>query len=266
MKKILYFTSLCFILFTLNGCATATKSLSEKYKDKTAAELYNNGELAVAKGRYKDAIDYFEGLQSVYPFNDYAEQSQLSLIYAYYKSDDQVSAVAAADRFLRFYPRSQFADYALYLRGLANFEQKRGLLQNIFYVDIASRDFGTMTQAFSDFRLLLERFPNSKYAPDAHKRMIYLRDMFAKHELDVAKFYMRQKNYVAASNRATYIVQHLQGASEVKAALIILVKANSALGLSKPAEDAKRILELNYPSADNNLPQKTAKKAWYHVW
>lgn len=266
MKKFFYFASLCLIVLLFNGCSTTTKSLSEKYKDQSAAELYNNGELAVAKARYKEAIDYFEGLQAIYPFNNYAEQAQLSLIYAYYKSNEQVTAVAAADRFLRLYPRSQFVDYAIYLRGLANFEQKRGILQNIFYTDLSSRDFGSMKQAFSDFKLLLERFPDSKYAADAHRRMVYLRDIFAKHELNVANFYMRQKDYVAASNRAGYIVQHLQGATEVKDALIILIQANTALGLTKPVEDAKRVLELNYPNVLTKQEQKSKQKAWYQLW
>ena len=121
-----------------------------------------------------------------------------------------------------------------------------------------------MTQAFGDFKLLLERFPSSKYAPDAYQRMVYLRNLFAKHELDVAKFYMRRKAYVAANNRASYIVEHFQGAPEVKEALVILVQANTALGLTKPAEDAKRVLKLNY---HNDLKNQAAKtKPWYKWW
>jgi len=264
MKKLAYFVSLFLIVLVINGCSSAHKSLEEQYKGQSADDLYTQGEVSLNKKHYKDAVQYFEALQTIYPFGQHAEQTQLDLVYAYYKSDDQISAVAAADRFIRLYPRSEHVDYAIYLRGLANFNQKRGILQNLFYTDLSQRDFGTMKQAFGDFKLLLERFPNSSYAPDAKQRMIYLRNIFAKHELDVAKFYMRRKSYVAANNRASYIVQHLQGAPETKEALQIIAAANEALGLTKPAEDAKRVLALNYSQA--SLSASTMHKPWYKFW
>lgn len=266
MKKVFYFIGLFLMVLVINGCSSTTKSLEEQYKGQSANDLYNQAETALAKKSYLDAVKYFEALQTIYPFGEHAEQTQRDLMYAYYKSDDKISAAAAADRFIRMYPRSEYVDYAIYLRGLANFDQKRGILQNLFYTDLSQRDFGTMTQAFSDFKLLLERFPSSKYAADAYQRMVYLRNLFAKHELDVAKFYMRRKAYVAANNRASYIVEHLQGAPEVKQALIILVQANTALGLTKPAEDAKRVLALNYPEALKNQGQALKTKPWYKWW
>lgn len=265
MKKIISIFCLFIAISFINGCSSANKSLEEQFKGQSADDLYTQGEVALAKHSYKDAVKYFEALQTIYPFGLRAEQTQLNLIYAYYKSDDQVSAASAADRFIRMYPRSAHVDYAIYLRGLANFDQKRGILQNVFYTDVSQRDFGTMTQAFSDFKLLLDRFPNSEYAPDAYQRMVYLRNLFAEHELDVAKFYMRRQAYVAASNRASYIVEHLQGTPEVKDALLIIMQANNALGLEKPADDAKRVLELNYPQALQHA-EAASKKSWYKFW
>lgn len=266
MNKIVYYIGLVFLASIINGCSSSTKSLEEQFKGQSANDLYTQAEQSLAKEDYRAAVKHFEALQTIYPFNEYSEKSQLDLIYAYYKSDDLISAAAAADRFIRLYPTSEHVDYAIYLKGLANFTQKRGILQDLVYTDPSQRDFGTMTQAFSDFTLLLNRFPHSKYAPDAYQRMIYLRNIFAKHEIAVANFYMRRKLYVAAANRANYVVERLQGAPEVKDALIILMQANTALGLTKPAEDAKRVLALNYPQALQNAKNSQSAKPWYKWW
>jgi outer membrane protein assembly factor BamD len=253
MKKNFFILSLAIVAIWLVGCSSNVKNLADKYQGQSANELYSKAEQALATKHYKDAVEYFEALQTIYPFGIHAEKTQLDLIYAYYKTNDNVSTVAAAERFIRLYPRSEHVDYAMYMRGLANFQQKRGILQNFFYTDLSQRDFGTMTQSFADFKLLLERFPHSKYAPDAYQRMVYLRDMFAKHEVDTARFYLKRKAYVAANNRASYVVQHLQGASSVKDALVIIVQANRSLGLDKPANDALQVLKLNYPQAAAKL-------------
>lgn len=235
-------TALC-----MTSCTPTTPA--QRFKGMTSQQIFQGGEKALAKHKYDQASKYFEGLEALYPFGPYAQQGQLDIIYAYYKNGDPASALAAADRYIHLYPQSDNVDYAYYMKGLINFDRGRNWLQKTFKVSVAETDLSYLRQSFVDFNALLQRFPDSKYAPDAERRMVYIRNMLAQNELDTAQFYFRQKAYVAAANRATNIVQHYQGAPQVVDALVVLVKANRALGLNQQADNALQVLKMNYPNA-----------------
>ncbi len=218
------------------------------YKGLSEKQLYDEAKHALAKDQYASAIKRFEAMESMYPFSNHAEQSQLDLIYAYYKNDDFASASATAEHFTRLYPRSQRVDYAYYMKGMANFQQPRGALANVIPVDESWRDPGTETQAYSDFASLVQKFPNSRYKADALQRMIYLRNIFAKRELNTANYYFERKMYVAAAERASGLVKDYSQSPSVQQALVILYKANQALGLTEAAHDAQVVYEATYPN------------------
>ena len=243
MKHLALLALICSLLL---ACAQPSK---DDYTPSglSAEQLFNNGEQAMLAGDYGSAITQFASLQAEYPFDKHAEQAQLNIIYAYYRKDDQASTVAASERFIHLYPRSPHVDYAYYMKGVANFSQERGILLQYLPIDISERDPGTSLEAYQDFTTLLRRFPKSRYAADAHQRMIFLRNMFAQKELNSANFYLKHRAYVAAANRASYIVENYQQAPQVKQALIILVKANRAMHLTQSADEAERVLQMNFP-------------------
>lgn len=247
MKKIISIVACAVFVMSLASCATTTPS--QQFKGMTSEQIFQNGEKALAKGDYDKAIKSFEGLQALYPFGPNAEQGQLDLVYAYYKNGDSAEATAAAQRYIHLYPQGANVDYAYYLKGLINYDRGRSWLQRRFHVSRSEIDEKAMQQAFVDFGVLIQQFPNSKYSADAQKRMIYIRNMMAQNQLDAAQFYFRQNAYVAAINRATEVVKHYQGAPQVVDALVVMVQANRALGLEKQANDALQILQSNYPNA-----------------
>lgn len=248
MNKIIRFLGLISLaVLLLNGCKPTTAE--QQFKGMTSQQIYQGAEKALAKGKYDQAIKYFEGLQSVYPFAPEAQQAQLDIIYAYYKNGDYASAISAADRYIHLYPQSDQVPYAYYMKGLVNFDRGRSWMQRKFGVSSSEIDPTYLKQSYIDFNELVERFPDSKYAPDAQKRMTFARNMLAQNEIDVARFYLRQKAYVAAINRASTVVKHYQQSPQVVDALVILVKANRALGLTQQANEALKILQSNYPNS-----------------
>ncbi len=220
---------------------------AQRYQGFSAQQLYVKGKNNLASRNYNQAVTLYEALESLYPFGGYAQKGQLDLIYAYYMSGQYASAEAAAEQYIRVYPRGENVDYAYYMKGLSNFASGRTWAQKLFGVDMAGRDLAVDKQAFYDFRQMVHLFPRSKYANDARQRMIALRNLFAKHEMEVAEFYYKRKAYVAAANRATAVIAKYEHSDQVKPALVMLVKANRKLGLTKQANNALRTLNLNYP-------------------
>ncbi len=216
-------------------------------KDWSAQQLYSAAKLRLDNGDYEGAIDYYGKLESRYPFGPLAQQAQLETAYAHYKSDEPGSAIAAADRFMKLNPRHPNADYAYYLKGLANFDRGRNFLDVILPQDPSARDPGFVTQAFRDFEDLVRQYPDSRYAGDARQRMVYLKNTVAQHEIHVARFYMRRHAYVAAANRAREVVERFQETPSVPEALVIMATAYKVLKLDELSEDALRVLELNFP-------------------
>jgi outer membrane protein assembly factor BamD len=234
------------IALVLTSCASDAVGPSVVFKGQSEEKIFNDAKRALTKKNYEDAIKGFEALDIIYPFGEHARQGQLDIIYAYYKHNDMDSAIAASGRYIHLYPAGPDADYACYIRGLANFDKTRSWVDAIYKRDPATRDLSSMREAFVDFRELITKFPESKYAADARNRMFYIRNLIARHELLVAEYYMRRKSYIAAVNRASYIVAHLDGAPQVKDALRIMISGYTKLGDTKEAERARRVLDTNF--------------------
>lgn len=241
------FTIAILICLSLTACSHF-RNKSDSTEDWSADRLYSEAKGALDSGNYSKAIDYYGKLEGRFPFGVYGQQALLDLAYAYYKNDDTDQAVSTADRFIKLYPQNTHVDYAYYLKGLANFNRGKGFTENYLPIDAAQRDPGSALQAFQDFSEMVRQFPDSDYAEDARQRMVYLRNQLADHEVNVANYYMRRSAYVAAVNRARYVVEKYPRTPAVPDALVIMAKAYKIMGMNDLSDDALRVLELNYPN------------------
>ncbi len=214
--------------------------------DWSVEKLYRSARGNLDEGNYLAAIEQYENLESRFPFGKYATQAQLDVAYAYYKFDEIEPAIAAVERFIKLNPRHETVDYAYYLRGLINFDHGDSILDALYDREVSEYDRTILLRSYDDFQLLVRRFPDSDYASDSRKRMIYLREQLAKSELKVAQYYASRSAWIAAVNRCKAILQDFQGTQAVQSALEIQVQAYEKLGLDELAADARRIIELNY--------------------
>lgn len=211
------------------------------------AKLYRDAQRWLRSSNYQQAITQLELLEARFPFGRYAEQAQLELIYARYMSLDLDGARAAADRFIRLHPQHANIDYAYFIKGLSAYSKNSGIMDRLFETDPAKRDMAPAQEAYADFAQLLARYPNSPYVADTRLRMVYLRNLLARSELAVADYYLRRGAIVAAANRAKYVLETYPQADATDEALLVLVEANYKLGLRDEANNALRVLALNYP-------------------
>jgi len=240
------------LAISLNACSSLSQNTEKSATTGadaklSAAQLLKKGREDSATGNYESAIKRFETLEARYPLGKFAEQAMLESAYAYYKFDEADTALDTIDRFMRMYPRSQRMDYALYLRGLVNFNRGGSMLDRIFPRSFSDLDGVRKKEAFHDFQKLLTRHADSKYAPDAAKRVGYLRNSLGASEVNIAKHYMQRGAYLAAFNRAEYTISHHQGTPAVIEALQVKVCATRALKREKLANDTMRVLKLNFP-------------------
>ncbi|WP_422134505.1 outer membrane protein assembly factor BamD [Endozoicomonas sp. ALD040] len=233
----------------LAGCSSSPekKTLPESL---TEAELYQMANQSLNNQSYTKAVEYLRTLESRYPFGSFAEQAQLDLVYAYFMNVEPEAARAAADRFLRLHPQHPNADYAYYMKGLASNTASMGLIERYLPLDNTKRDPGQARQSFNEFRELLTRYPDSKYAPDARQRMVALRNRLADYEIHAANYYLKRKAYVAAVNRGKYVVENMQKTPAVEPALGIMVEGYQRLGLIEPANETLEVLKLNFPNSN----------------
>lgn len=228
----------------LSGCATSVEP-ADAYKGESQHEIYVKGKAALNDKSFAEAIKRFEALDVQYPYGVETENAQLYLIYAYYKKEEYPMASAAADRFIRIHPTNANVDYAYYMRGLADYNQNLGVIERFFGVDLATRDLTQVQKSFFDFSELVRLFPQSRYAPSAHQYMVFLRNLMANHELEVAEYYYSRQAYLAAANRASDLVAHYQGAPAVIEGLKLMVKSYQKLGLTQQAQEAEAVLRFN---------------------
>ncbi len=249
--------SLLVALVAISGC----RKDKDFQDDRNAAELYSDAKTSLDNKSWGRAIQQYKMLQTRYPFGRYTEQSMLDLSYAYFKGRDAQSALSNLDRFIRTYPAHPNVDYAYYLKGLVNYEQNLGFLERMMPARVADRDQSHARDSFMDFSELLRRFPDSRYAPDARQRMVFLRNNLAAYEIDVAEYYMRRKAFIAASNRARYALEVYPNTPDTAEALALLHRAYTELGLTELAGGAWDTLELNFPD-HYYLQGKKKRRSW----
>jgi len=246
-------TLLLISMLMASGCSLVPKQI-DNTKNWSASKFYAEGKSALTEGDFEQAIKYFDQLEARFPFGKYAQQAQVETAYAYFKYDEPESALAAADRFIKLHPRHPNVDYIYYLKGLVNFEAGKDLVSKYIPQDPTQRDPGAARTSFDDFSVLVRKFPESKYAKDSRQRMLFLRNNLAEYEIHVAKYYMRRGAYIAASNRAKYVVENYQKTTAVPKALIIMARSYKFMGLDDLSADAVRVLKANYPD-QGKVPQ-----------
>lgn len=249
MKRLFFILMFLYLGLLTAGCVGKDVDPYQAYRRKTSIELFVTGEKALAKKNYSEAIKNFEALDVNYPFGPHAKQAQLDIIYAYYKSGDVSSVIRAADRYIQLYPEGPHVDYAYYMRGVVGFKLGLSWVQKLVTINPASRDISSLKTSYRAFATIANMFPQSHYLSDALMRMKYIRNLMAQHEIIIAKFYLKRHAYVAAANRAVYVVQHYQDSPEVINGLTIMVKAYKALDLPKMADLSYRLLKVNYPNS-----------------
>ena len=224
--------------------------------------LYDNAHNSLENADYAAATKAYQRLIARFPSGEYNEQAQLDLAYSQYKDNQPDDALSTVNRFIKTYPANKHVDYAYYLRGLINFDRTGTVLERWFPRSDkdSRRDQGYNLQSFDDFSELSRRFPDSAYTADARQRMIYLRNILAQYEINVAEFYLRNKAYIAAADRAQYVIEHYQQAPQTGDALAILTRSYLALDRKQLAEQTRDVLALNYP----NHPYLTDPK-WPHA-
>ncbi|WP_152220455.1 outer membrane protein assembly factor BamD [Pseudomonas sp. SCB32] len=240
VKHLLLIATLAFV----TACSSKGDKVDENLSE---SQLYQQAQDDLNNKSYTNAVAKLKALESRYPFGRYAEQAQLELIYANYKNMEPEAARSAAERFIRLHPQHPNVDYAYYLKGLASFDQDRGLLARFLPLDMTKRDPGAARDSFNEFAQLVSRYPNSRYSPDAKARMIYLRNLLAAYEVHVGHYYLKRQAYVAAANRGRYVVENFQETPAVGDGLAIMVEAYQRLGMNDLADSSLQTLKLNYP-------------------
>ena len=263
MKYILVF----MFALLLNACAIfGDPTELDDTKGWTAERIYTEGQAKMFVKDYEKAIVYFGKLESRYPNGRYATQAQLETAYAYFKKQDPILCVAAADRFIKLHPNHPNVDYAYYLKGLAVFNE-RGFIEKTTEQQISDRDPRGLRDSFTSFKELVTRFPNSKYTKDATQRMVYLANSLSDHELHVARYYMKRHAYLAAVNRCKYVLEYFPQSPGVEQALVIMISAYDLLSLDDLKNDTLRILKTNYPNSEmfgKNFTQD--ERVWWKFW
>jgi outer membrane protein assembly factor BamD len=270
MRRTLSRLAVLVIALNLAGCGIFGKEI-DTTEGWSASKLYAEAASEMDSGSYEKSIELYEKLEARYPFGRYAMQAQLDVAYAHYRAEQPDEAIAAADRFIKLYPQNPYVDYAYYLKGIVNYNRSVGFIDRYIPTDPSQRDPGAALDAFADFSELVRRFPDSKYSEDARQRMVYLRNNLAKHEVNVARYYMKRGAYLAAANRANFVIERFQRTPAVEDALEVLVDAYRAVGEEKLAADSQRVLELNRQAGrfidDEPAPGEVslARKVWDYL-
>ncbi|WEN14846.1 outer membrane protein assembly factor BamD [Rhodanobacter sp. AS-Z3] len=261
MSKITVMKVLLLLVAAVSMSACAMFKSKDSIDTMPLQALYNHAHTSLENADYAAATKAYQRLIARFPSGEYNEQAQLDLAYSQYKDNEPDDALSTVNRFIKTFPANKHVDYAYYLRGLINFDRTGSVIERLIPGSDKDtrRDQGYNLQSFDDFSELSRRFPDSAYTADARQRMIYLRNVLAQYEINVAEFYLRNKAFIAAADRSQYVIEHYQQSPQTGDALAILTRSYLALDQKNLADQSRQVLALNYP----NHPYLTDAK-WPH--
>lgn len=241
----------------LTGCqSTKSGNFFGKNKDEIKSfkaqnseqGYYQEAQTHINKGNFAKAIASLNDLRTFYPAGEYSEQALLDLMYAQFQHGDYLDAVASSERFIQLYPTNPQVGYAYYVRGVANMQTASLGILKYAKLNTAHRDTGYYKVAFNNFQELINKYPNSQYAPDSALRMRYIYNQLAESEMQVARWYIKRKAYLAAANRAKWVFQYYPQSPSVPEAIATLAYSYDKLGMTDTANQYKQLLKINYPN------------------
>lgn len=252
---------------TLSACS-GLQTQAEKAATWSPDKLYSEAQQESASGGYEQAIPLYTALEGRASGTPLAQQAQLEKAYAQYRNGDAADAIATLDNFIRLHPGSPAMDYALYMKGVVHFngEDKGGMFAFLSQSDLHERDQHAARSAFEAFKELITRYPDSRYVPDARKRMTYIVNVLAASEVSIASYYYRRGAYVAAINRAQSAISTYGATPAQEEALAIMVASYKALGLEQPSDDAQRVLQQNYPQSKHINGYQVRRHSFFKLW
>ncbi|MEC8152905.1 MAG: outer membrane protein assembly factor BamD [Pseudomonadota bacterium] len=239
MKNKILITSIFILLLT--SCA----SKDDEEREPAEVQLYNLAQDRINAKNYVGAVDSLSRIERFYPFGVYAEQARADLIYAHYMTGDFDAAYASSEKFIRLYPRNTNIDYAYFMRGMTGYYQDDGIIGNVFSLELAKRDVSGAMQSYADLTEFIIRYPESEYIDPARERLIFLRNLIASSELDGAEYYLKRGAFVAALNRANYVLKNIPNSTEKDRALRIMKEAYEQLGYPEYAGKVEELQIIN---------------------
>lgn len=250
-SRLLLLVLIAITLALASGCGR-----EQRDDDRGAEELYAEAQRALSSRNYETAIERYRNLTTRYPFGRHAEQAQLDMAYAMHRARRPEAAITTLDRFIRTYPTHPNVDYAWYLKGLVHYDEAMGALRRLFPGQVVDRDQDSARRAFMDFQELTRRYPQSRYVADARQRMVFLRNAMAEHEIIIGEYYFRRGAYVAALNRAKYVVENYSGAPANVNALELMERSYARLELAELADDTKAVIDYNFADLRDSEPER----------
>jgi outer membrane protein assembly factor BamD len=256
-----------FSLMILSGCAGSDGSKDDA-DIWSETKLYSEATAKLNDTDFAKCGKYFEKLEARFPFGPYSQQAQINAAYCYWKAQEQTQALVAIDRFIKLHQGSPSLDYAYYLKGLITFNDDLGWLGKFTGQDLSERDPKAAKEAFESFKVVVERFPNSKYTPDSLDRMRHIVNSLAEADVIVARYYYQRGAYLAATNRAQLVIRDYDRAPAVEEALYILTKSYEKLGMTQLSNDVARVFKLNFPDSEMMITGQRVKKErrWWQFW
>jgi outer membrane protein assembly factor BamD len=250
----------------LGACASNPNRELQRLSRFSPEVLYAEAKRSLKAHDYAAAVTRFSALAARYPFTPEARQGRLEIIFAYYKLDEKESARDAANTFIDENPRHPSIDYAYYVLGLVDFERTPHKLELWLGGDPTARAPQTALDAINSFRKVVTEYPTSIYAPDAYKRMVYMRNRLADYELKVADYYMQRGAWVAAAQRAREAIEQYDGAPAVKDALRIMIVCYRKLTYTDLADNTLQVFETNFPGESPDYQIKRRAGLWNRIF
>ena len=234
---------ICLILLCLFISCSNPNIDSNINKDKNLLgepeRLYILAKLQFDQENFELARGQFMEIEKIFPLSNEAIQAQIMIAFIDYVLMDYDKAIINYNKIVNKYPSHKDLDYVYYMIAMCNYEQIKNEALDGYFNDLA----------LTSFNQVIKRFPMSKYAKDSQQKIILVKSNQAAKHMEIGRFYLNNKKYVAALNRFKIVVEEFSITKFTPEALHRMVEAYYEMGMFEESYNTAALLGYNYPDS-----------------
>ena len=205
------------IMVVLPGLCYA--ETSDGHED-SVHRLYERAKAMFDKKKYKEAVEAFDKIESLYPFSQAAVNGSLMAAIANYELKNYKEAATIAEGYIGIHPSSESIDYAYYIR----------IISKYMMIPDLGLDASEALEVLNYAIEFTKMFPGSEYIADVQEKLEGVKQHIASKEFSIGKYYLKRGEYVAAIKRLSVVVEEYPDSRYYAESIYRLFESYMAIG------------------------------------
>ncbi|MCS6899277.1 MAG: outer membrane protein assembly factor BamD [Myxococcales bacterium] len=206
---------------------------------------------------WEEARNQFLEVRRKYSYSQYARLAEQRLADIDYEQEKYAAAITGYRAYVTDHPADEGVPYARFRICKALYAQ---ISDTVLLPPQEERDQAAIVDAYRELHAFLADYPQSKWTKEAQFMLVTVTGRLVRHELYVARYYLKRDHFEPAAKRIQYALTRYEGSGLEPEALVLLAETYMKMKKMEEAKaELRRLLEF-YPASPFVVPARAFLK------